>query len=295
MLIDIVYVLLIIIGNMIKTKNRTIHLPLVVVGYTLFSLLVIATLLSTTIPFGRMLFDPRVLHFNVAVTAIALTVGSVLPVLVGYIIGNYSVKSKSKLSHHFNGILLGLLGYWMMTSLAVLITIPDGLFTDYNMRIVFFNLFPGIGIGVITTILAILHVRSRYAKQDILEYRPFSVVLIVLIFILPVWSLVNNIITNTVNVYSFVSLAIIFVLGLISYASLRKVRFSKYRRLVWSAISVSVVFVAMYISFQLIYAIATYLDPRPTMESQAIVSLVGFILALVGWVIYWKKQVKVLR
>lgn len=282
-------------NNMVKTKNHTVHLPLVVTGYTLFSLLVIATLLSTTIPFGRMLFDPRILHFNVAVTAIALTIGSILPILLGYIIGNYSVKSKSKLTHHFNGILLGLLGYWMMTSLAVLITIPDALLPDPNMRIVFFNLFPGIGVAVITAILAILHIRSRYAKQDILEYRPFSILLVGIIFVLPLWLLVNDIVTNTVSLYSFVSLAIVAVLGSISYVSLRKTQLSNHRKLMWSAISISVLSITMYASSQLVYAVAHYLDSRPTTEAQVIVSLVGFTIALAGWVLYWSKQVKVLR
>ena len=280
---------------MVKTAKKNLHSPLIITGYILFTLLIVSTLLSTTIPFGRMLFDPRVLHFNVAVSAIALTIGAVLPVLLGYIIGSQSVKSKSKSSHHFSGILFGLLGYWLMTSWAVLIMIPSDLFSDQNTRIVLLNLLPGIGVAIITTILAIAHVRSRQAKQEVLEYKPFSVLLIASILIVPLWSLVQNVITNSVNVYSFVSLAIVIFLGAISYASLRKTGLSRYRKMVWSAISVSVVFVTMYVSYQLVYSIANYLNSRPTMEDQAMVSIIGFVLALVGWIIYWLKQVKALR
>ena len=283
------------ISIMVKATKKNVHAPLITIGYLLFSLLIVATLLSTTIPFGRMLFDPRVLHFNVAVSAIALTIGAILPALLGYIIGSQSVKSRSKASHHFSGILFGLLGYWLMTSWAMLIMIPSELFSDQNVRITLINLLPGICVAIITTILAVAHVRSRQAKQDVLEYKPFSVLLIASILVMPLWSLVNNIATNSINVYSFVSLAIVVVLGAISYVSLRKVKLSRYSKMVWSAVSVSIAFVAMYVSFQLVYSIATYLNATPTMETQSVVSGVGFILGLVGWIVYWSKQVRTLR
>ena len=280
---------------MAKAKNNLVHLPLVATGYILFILLVVATLLSTTIPLGAMLFDSRVLHFNVAVSAVALTIGSILPVLLGYIIGSHAIKSKGALSHHFNGILFGLLGYWLMTVLAMLVIVPEGLFTDFRTRILLLNLLPGILVAILTTILAVAHVRSRQAKQDVLEYKPFSAILIASIVALPVWSLVNNIVTNTVGMYSFISLAIVIVLGAVSYASLRKTRLSSHRKVLWSAVSVSVIFVMTYVSSQFVSAISSYLLPYPTMEAQSIVSGVGFALALAGWVIYWSKQVKVLK
>jgi len=280
---------------MVKTKKTNPHSPLVITGYILFALLIVAVLLSTTIPFGRMLFDPRVLRNNVAVITVALTVGAILPVFVGYMIGDHSVKSKSRLSHHFSGILFGLLAYWLMTLMSVLVLIPNELSMGYNARIILINLIPSIGVAFITTILAIAHVRSRQAKHDVLEYKPFSVVLISSIAVLPIWSLVNNIVTNSVNLYTFVSPAIIIGLGLVSYVSLRKTRLNKYGQLAWSATSISVAFVAIYVTSQLVDTVATYIDARPTMESQLIVSGIGLILALAGWIFYWSKQVKSLR
>jgi len=280
---------------MVKTKKTNPHSPLVITGYILFALLIVAVLLSTTIPFGRMLFDPRVLRNNVAVITVALTVGAILPVFVGYMIGDHSVKSKSRLSHHFSGILFGLLAYWLMTLMSVLVLIPNELSMGYNARIILINLIPSIGVAFITTILAIAHVRSRQAKHDVLEYKPFSVVLISSIAVLPIWSLVNNIVTNSVNLYTFVSPTIIIGLGLVSYVSLRKTRLNKYGQLAWSAISISVAFVAIYVMSQLVDTVATYIDARPTMESQLIVSGIGLILALAGWIFYWSKQVKSLR
>ena len=83
---------------MIKTKKKNIHAPLVITGYVLFALLVIATLASTTIPFGLLLFNPKVMHVNVAVFLVAFTVGTLLPVVLGYIVGDHSIKTKNKLT-----------------------------------------------------------------------------------------------------------------------------------------------------------------------------------------------------
>jgi len=283
---------------MIKTKNKTIHVPLVVTGYILFSLLVVATLLSTTIPWGQMLIAnlTRVSHYNLAVFFIALTVGAVLPVLLGYIIGNSSVKSKSKLSHHFNGVLFGLLAFWIMTIFAVLVTIPSELFSSQpNERVILINLLPCIGVAIITTIIAIVHARSRQSKHDILLYKPFSVSLIASIVVLPLWSLINNISTNSVSVDSFVSLLTVLILGVLSYVTLRKAKLSTYDKVVWSAVSVSVFFVASFVSSQLISVASDFLLSRPTMETYTLLRWGSFILALVAWSVYWIWQAKALR
>jgi len=283
-------------SDMTKTKKTNIHLPLVVAGYILFSLLVIGTLVSTTIPFGILLFNPRVLHFNVAVTLFALTVGAVLPVFTGYIIGDRSVKTKSKLSHHFTGILFGLLAYWIMILLGSFIAIPSEFLQDNrNARMIVMNLLPAVSVGVIATILSVAHVRSRYVKQDILMYRPFSISLIVSIVILPVLVLVQNVMINSIGVYSFVPLIIVAVSGVVSYVTLHKAKLSANNKVVWSAVSISLLFVAMYVSSQFSSSVLNYLIPRPTMETQVLETALAFGLALVGWIVYWSRQVKALR
>ncbi len=283
---------------MIKNKNKTMHTPLVVTGYILFSLLVIATLLSTTIPWGQMLIAnlTRVSHYNLAVFFVALTVGAVLPALIGYIVGNSSVKSKSKLSHHFNGVLFGLLAFWIMIISAMLVSIPSELFSAQpNERVILINLLPCIGVAIITTIIAIVHARSRQSRHDILSYKPFSMPLIASVAVLPLWSLINNISTNSVSIYSFVSLLTVLVPGVVSYATLRKVKLSTYDKMVWSAVSVSVFFVASYVSSQLISVVSDFFLTRPTMEIYTLLEWGSFILALVAWGAYWIWQTKALR
>lgn len=278
---------------MAKTQKINAHSPLVTTGYVLFALLIVAVILSTVIPFGKMLFDPRVLHYNVALFTVALTIGALLPALLGYLIGGTSIRSKSKLSHHFNGVAFGLLAYWIMMIVSVFVSIPsEHLVTSPGVRAILVNLLPSIGVAVISTILAVAHVRSRQAKQDIIEFKPFSVVLVASIILLPVWSLINNILTQSVGWSSFVSLAITVVIGALSYATLHKSKLSPTNKIAWSAVSVSVAYVALFILSEFTIGVSYYVNATPTMEFQAIVSSVGWVLAFVVWSTYWYLQVK---
>lgn len=95
-------------------------------GCVLFVLFVVGIFFSTTLPLGKVLFSPHPRHFNVALFMIALTVGSLLPAVLGYVIGDYSTKAKERIVHHFNGVLFGLLALWLMLILSTLLwLIPE--------------------------------------------------------------------------------------------------------------------------------------------------------------------------
>jgi hypothetical protein len=280
---------------MVKTKNNTIHLPLVVTGYILFGLLAITTFISTTIPFGILLLNPYVIHDNVAVTVAALTLGAVLPVLAGYIIGGRAVRSKNSLSHHFNGMLFGLLGYWVMTFVGLFVIPAEFLMEDFKARLIVMNVVPAVLVAVVSAVLAIWHVRSHQSSKDVIEFKPFSVVLIVALLALPVWTLVLNVLSGSINGYSVVSLAAPVLIGAIVLFTLRKTRLSRYQKVVWTAISLSVAFVMSYVFSQLTHTFASHLGVAPTVEAQTGVGIVGTALAIGGWIIYWRIQVKSLR
>lgn len=276
---------------MIKTKNQPVHRTLVTTGYILFALLVVATLISTTIPFGMMLFNPKVLHYNVATFTVALTVGALLPAIVGYLVGDRAVKSKSKLSHHFNGVLFGLMSYWLMSIVTVVINF-EYLTAAPSARMAILNLVPSIGVAIITSIIAIMHVRSRQAKHDLIEYKPFVITLLVAVVFMPVYSLINSAVTSGVDVYSLTTLGLLVLLGAISYLTLRKTKLSRMSKLAWSAISVTVLYVMIYVSYQLFPTIVYYFQAQPTMEFQGMTGSIAWVLALIGWIIYWVTQVK---
>lgn len=278
---------------MIKTKNQPVQRTLVTTGYILFTLLVIGVLISTTIPFGIMLFNPKVLHYNVVAFTIALTVGALLPAIVGYLVGDHAVKSKSKLSHHFNGVLFGLMSYWLMSVATVVINF-EYLTAVPSVRMTILNLVPSIGVAVITSIIAIMHVRSRQAKHDLIEYKPFVITLLAAVVFMPVYSLINSAVTSGVDVYSLTALGVLILLGALSYLTLRKTKLSHMSKLAWSMISVTVLYVMVYVSYQLFPTIVYYFQTQPTMEFQSITGGIAWVLALIGWIIYWIIQVKTL-
>jgi len=277
-----------------QKTNSNIHRPLVITGYSAFAVLVGATLLSTTIPYLNILSQPNSIKINAATAMIALTVGIVLPLLVGYFIGDYSIKSKSRLSHHFNGMLFGLLAFWLMTIFAIVVSFPRDFFADFNSRMIFMNTVPSIAIAVIVTIVAIAHLRSRQATQDILDYKPFSLSLIVALILMPVWTLINEVIAGTINGYSFTVIGLMLIIGAVVYASLRKTKFSSYKKVVWAAISLSVLYVILFVSNQLIFSVASYILPTPTAEAQGVVSIVSAVVGLSAWVVYWVVQARAL-
>lgn len=281
---------------MTKTKKKNFHLPLVVTGYALFSLLLVATLLSSTIPLTTMLFDPRVLRLNVTVILIAFTIGSLLPLLLGYIIGDHSIKTKSKLSHHFTGVMFGLLAYWVMLLTTVFVAVPSEFYDAHrNTGIIIVNILPSIGVAIVTAILAVAHMRSRHAKEEIISYRPFATVLIAAIVGLPLLVLIQNVVLNTVNVFSFVPLVLLIIFGCISYISLRKVKLNIYNKVVWTAVGVSVLLVATYIVQQFSSALLSYVIRRPMPETYQVEMVVSLAATLLLWAVYWFKQVKALR
>lgn len=280
-----------------KVRKTQSYLPLTVTGYALFAALVVSVLLSTTIPFGVMLFDPRVLHVNVAIITVALTVGALLPVIVGYVAGDQAVKSKSKLQHHFNGMLFALLGYWVMTVATVLVaSLPYEFSREaYNLRVILVNLLPALAVAVVTVWLALAHTRSAQAKHDLIEYRPFIVLLAGFALVMPVVSLVSSLMSGYLDVFSFAPVAILLGVGLFSYTTLRKARLKRSVRLAWSAVSVSMAFVAVYVSYQLTIGLSYLLESTPSAETQMLVNIIGWLLGAIAWAVYWFVQVRSLR
>lgn len=277
-----------------KTKKTNFHSPLVVTGYILFALLVVQLLISTIIPMGKMLFDPRVLQGNVAAMLVGFTIGALFPALVAYFIGDKAIKSKSKLSHHFNGMLLALLAYWVLSVFAQYVYIPNEAYSSFGAGVIINNVLPGLAVGIVTAIIAFAHIKSRQAKHDVIVYKPYGLALIAFIIILPLWSLVANILSGEVSIYSFMALGIALVPGIISYLSLRKSTLKTFNKVVWSAVSVTVAFVAMYVTYPFITSLVYYFEPMPSMEFQAVVSNIALGIALLGWAVYWFAQSKTL-
>lgn len=280
---------------MVTTKISSYRTPLVVIGYIVFAVLIVSVLLSTAIPFGRIAFEPKVQRMNVIVSAIALTIGSFLPVLIAYIAGDHSVKTKGVVRHHFNGVLFGFLAYWIMTIFAILLYVPIGFAGwSFNTRTIILNVIPSAVVLIVMTILAVAHTRSNKAQHDVLEYAPYQLLLIGSIVLLPLWLLIENIFTHGLGIYSFVQLGGVIVVGAISYMSLHKTLLSRRSKITWSAVSVTALSVFIFVALQLVQGISYCFSSYPSSRWGFIMSIIACICAAIGWIIYWSIQVSLL-
>lgn len=280
-------------NSTVKTVDKGPYRPLVIAGYVLFVLFVVGIFFSTTLPLGKVLFSPHPRHFNVALFMITLTVGSLLPAILGYVIGDYSTKAKERIVHHFNGVLFGLLALWVMLILSTLLwLIPEIPAIPPNTLLVITNMIPSVIVALITVLLTVAHIRSRQAKYDIVQYKPFSLTFIASIIVLPLTVFIN---APSISAGLFIPLLLTLVLGSISYATLHRSKLSKLNKVAWAAISVSIAYAAGFILIQFIPSLSNILNSALTADSQIAISSVSLALAAVGWATYWHLQVKALN
>lgn len=281
---------------MIKIKRLNPQSTLSITGYILFALLVVSAMLSTIIPYGKMLFNPRALHYNVFLTATALTIGTLLPPLLGYIIGIRFTKVKSKQIRRFNGVLFGILAYWIMSALPTILLIPSKYFEmSQNVQIILVNLLPSVVVATIAYVIAINHRRSHQSKSDIIKYRPYCFALIGLIVLLLACTLISSLSSQyatTINVYMFIPLIVIMTIGTVSYLTLCNSGLNILSKLTWSAISISIAYILVFVLSMIVTWSSYYVVDRQSMELQSIINIIGWVVALISWIIYWYLQAK---
>lgn len=274
---------------MTGTKS-TSYTPLVTIGYILYGTLVVSVILSTVLPWGQLLASPHVIRYNVILSLVALTVGALLPGVVGYFVGNETIKSKDKLSHHFNGILFGLLAYWVMTIISIFVSVPYDL--PQNVRMILTNLVPSLGVAVVSVPIAIAHVRGRQAKHDVIAYKPYGIALVGSIALLLCVMLAIDVHFHGLNWLSGVSVFMTLGIGALSYATLRKSSLDIYSKVCWSAVSVSVISVAMFVASMLSTGVSDYITTTQSMEYQIAGIAIAWVFGLAAWAAYWWRQVR---
>ena len=278
-----------------KNKTNKAQKITIIAGYTLFALTVLSIIISTVYPFGSMLFNPLVRHWNVSVLLVALTAGAILPTLLAYVIGDGSVRSKSKTSHHFNGIMFGLLSYWLVDFVFVPVDILNAALSSSstNLRVLVVNAAPIIAVVVITSILALAHVRGRYSKKDVIEYKPFQILLLAAILLPAIGNYVIEIANYGFSPYPTIQLAIIVVFGIISYLTLHKTKLSQALKLTWAAVSVSILHIALYVFMQLASGATIFVfHANFSNETYMVLNYIVSALAVLCWVVYWRMTVR---
>lgn len=269
----------------------------IVAGYSIFFILLIAVLLGTVLPFGQLLFSPHVKHLNVVITLIALSAGAILPALLAYFVGNAAITSKRKQTHHLNGVLFGLLSYWLLSFFSLFSSIMTAHGTDAastNLRLVIINFSPVFGVLLVTLALAFFYARRHRGNLSLIYYRPYWILLILLIAIVTVSSIVSSYLVGPGSLFTYIPLVAIALFGSISYATLRKSHLTTTEKLAWSGISVTILFTIMFVLAQLTAELISRL-PVFGVGVEIAIALAVIAISLIGWWVYWHTTAAGLR
>jgi len=224
-------------------------------AYGLFAFLLLATTISTALPFGSLLFDPHARQLNVAVIMTSLIAGSILPPVVSYVMGDKTTRSKASIDHHFNGVLFGIASYWLSLFFSFI-----GADTISGIRASFSEPLATIIAGwpIIATLAILVLVAIGFTKTTkkvalVIDYRPFRITLFlgfVAAFVYILWNqqYVANSPWTTSALYVFAPVLLVST----AYLLLSNIGFSTASHLTRALAAVSFGFIASSIAGRLI-------------------------------------------
>lgn len=226
-------------------------------GYVLFALLLVAVTISTIMPMGLLFFNPAARHFNVAVLLTSLVAGVILPPLISYLIGDRATHSKSKIDHHFNGVLFGIASYWLS---MFFFFIGSDVISDIRSKFAeplatAIAGWPILATLAVVAIVAVGYVTSKKKQTSVLDYKPYLMVLFAGLMATFAYILLNQIyVANASWVISVLYVIIPAALVGASYKVLPVKNYTSTRaRLAGAVVAVSIGYIASSIAGQLIY------------------------------------------
>lgn len=261
-------------------------------SYVLFTLVLIGVITSTIIPFMHLLMQPQVLRVNVFIFLISLTAGALLPVIISYITGDVATRSKNKTLHRYNGVIFGLLAWWLAVLFGtinanyLLVHIQDTFSSVVPVAIA--NAWPILATAATVSILAYFYHKKATKKHGVIVYKPYQFTLLSVVFIvtilLPLSQLLdfggNASYTIDAN-YVAISISTCVALLAISLVVLRNTKTTNSEKVILSIIGITIASVALYAISQLL--------PYVTLNGNiinTIWSLTPFVISIIIWAIY---------
>jgi len=251
----------------------------VIFGYSLFATAIMAVIISTVIPLGTILFSPHVKQLNVWMILIAFVAAAIVPFLVAYIIGDKATRAKSKVTHHYNGVLFGALAYWLSQLFVSIGALPFRAIwgtIDSVWAAPVANIWPILATIVVIAIVAVsYHSRKQKAGESVLQYTPYQLLLFGSVLISLVLS--QQYITEGSQIIGgLLNIAVPLILIGISYTSIARVYPRKPARLVVAIVAVTFGYLAMQLAMELTYNV-TY---------SVFLGIVATVIGVAVWVGY---------
>lgn len=231
-------------------------------GYTLFCVSLVSLTLYTVVPFGSLFFNPAVQHFNIALILGSLIAGAVLPTLIAYILGDKSTRTKSKIDHHFNGVLFAIASYWL-SNLFVIVNSDfiRNIQNNFPLPIAtIINAWPIFAVVLILAIVAIIFAKNNN-KITLLEFRPYRYILLCSIIAQFGYGIVYSLFHDPnyfmpIALYCLIPMLIFSVL----FIAVSHIDIPKQLRITTTAVAFSIGFISMTIGSQFLHSSAYFSD-----------------------------------
>ncbi len=265
------------------TKNSQRKIT-VIFGYSLFVVALLTVIVSIIIPWSAILMNPDAKHLNVIIILLSFISAAIVPFIVSYIIGDKTTRTRNRVTHHYNGILFGVVAYWLsifFSSIGALAPIMRTIPGIWMVAAV--NAWPILATIFVITIIAInYHARPQKTGQSVLRYKPYQILLISSV-------IATLILTQQYSAEGYQAIGVLLnivvptVFIAISYLMFKKAYTSRPARLSSAIVAFSFGFTAMSFSAQ-IGSVAGY---------TVLTTLMATIIGLATWIIYLRLIVKI--
>jgi len=225
--------------------NQTFKKVTVVFGYALFILVLINLIVGTIIPWTGLLFTPYPIQkTNVVVQLLSFIFAIILPPVVGYILGQKMTHRHDRLTHHFNGVLFGIVAFWVsnFVSFAAVDTLGPIRSTFDEPWATVVNSWPIVATLLIMSVLAFYYAHNIKQKDSVLHDRVYQVALFASVVSIPIYLALFLTQYNDAGslIYDGVFLAIVFGLIGISRAVIHRFQPTLKNQLSLSVVAVSI-------------------------------------------------------
>lgn len=166
-----------------SVQRNNAHMRITVYyGYALF-LFVMIGVLWTLVPWVTFIASSQstsmINDFVGPVLLLCFVFTALAPSLVGYLTGDSATRSKSKLVHHFNGVLFGVLGVWLWVLLTMVVGYSQQWLPASSMLDpIVYGLAPAVIAALVTIALGVRYARVTKHQVSLIDYKPYQVLVI---------------------------------------------------------------------------------------------------------------------
>jgi hypothetical protein len=257
-----------------QQERKAVHTT-IAFGYVLFFVGLVSALIPTIL-WSRAVFIPNINPFTVLVLLFSSVVSFAIPLVVAYFLGDKATKAASHQTHHYNGVLFAIAGYWVSLAYTMVSTYVyfNAVMNMVLQNILFFA--PAIATALTLVPLGIAYAKRTKHQIPLARFVPYTAVLWAAILVLFVGMIVQYVFNPydqfTIS-WSSISVLLLPVVGIgiffgIGYWRTRHLKSTKGERALKSLIATTFGLLAVTIAAEAlgyIPIVAISMHPNPSL------------------------------